>query len=257
MYILLILIFTVSIFSIAFSYQRSEYLITYDKLNPYKTYGEYKTITYNYFNKINDTTTYFVSSSLFSRTIDKEGALINIGAYKDWNKNLYTYSSISFGTNSNYLPRYRLDHEFYFKTLKDKNLVLSLGSSYIKYFNVHSDLILSVGFTYYRDGYNFTYKYLINNNNPGSFISYTNIYSLGIGYEKKYWLYLNYNVGDQSYLATYLINPIEVNNKSYYYSINYRKWTKDNSGFIIEYNYLNLKDSYTKNGFVLGIFKEY
>ncbi len=181
---ILLFIFYLLFFSFSFSYQRSEYLISYDKLNPIKTYGEYKTITYNYFNKINNTTTYFISSSLFRRTIEKNGALFNIGAYKDWNKNLYTYSSISFGTNSTYLPKYRLDHEFYFKTLRNKNLVLSLGSSYIKYFNIHSDLILSLGFTYYGDGYNFTYKYLINNNNPGSIISYTNIYSLGIGYEK-------------------------------------------------------------------------
>ncbi len=191
------------------------------------------------------------------RTIEKNGALFNIGAYKDWNKNLYTYSSISFGTNSTYLPKYRLDHEFYFKTLRNKNLVLSVGSSYIKYFNIHSDLILSLGFTYYGDGYNFTYKYLINNNNPGSIISYTNIYSLGIGYEKKHWLYLSYNQGNQSYLATYLINPTIVNYNAKYYSINYRKWINNSSGFILEYNHLDLKDSYKKNGLIFGIFKEY
>ncbi|MGB9638503.1 MAG: YaiO family outer membrane beta-barrel protein, partial [bacterium] len=244
-------------FKVSFSYKRQEYLVSYDRLNPFNSYGEYKTFSYNFYNQLSNDKTYFFSFSVFNRKIEKDGVMGSFGIYKDWNPNLYTYSSISISTNTIYLPKYRIDHEFYLKTLKSKNLVLNLGGSYIKYFNNSNNTIFSLGLIYYGNGFNFTYKYLINNSDPGNIISYTNIYSLGLGYEKKSWLYLNYNVGNQSYLATYLPNPILVNNKAKYYSINYRKWLNNNSGFIIEYNYLDLKNSYTKNGFIFGFFKEY
>lgn len=242
---------------LSYGYKMNEYRFSYEYLKPKESYGYYKTFFLKHLNKINDTTTIFIENYYFSRKIEKEGYLINVGAYKDWNDSLYTYSSISKGTKSDYLPSFRVDNEFFFKTLKQKNLVFSLSTSYINYYNNSKNFILGLGFTYYYQNWNFTYKHLINNSNPGSVTSHTNILSLGIGEDKKSYIYLTYISGNQAYLATYLPTPTLVNNISYNYIINYRKWINNSNGIILEYNYLKLRDSFEKNGFTIGIFNEY
>ena len=242
---------------LSYGYKRNEYTFSYEYLNPEKDYGYYKTFTFRHFNKINNTTTIFVENYYFSRKIEGEGYLVNFGAYKDWSENLYTYTSISKGTRSNYLPDFRIDNEFFFKTLRQKNLVFSLSTAYMRYYSNSRDFIVGLGFIYYAPKWNFTYKHLVNNSNPGSVVSHTDLFSLGIGEEKKSYLYLTYTSGNQAYLATYLPTPTLVNNNSYSYIINYRKWFDNNNGIILEYSYLKLKGTFKKNGFTIGFFNEY
>lgn len=183
--------------------------------------------------------------------------MLKNGIYKDWSDDLYTFTYFSYGSKSDYLPKFVLHNDFNFKTGKNKNLVFLVGFSHIKYHNVNQDFIISSGFTYYQQRWNLTYKHFINKSDPGNIKSSSNLISIGMGEESKSWFYIDFSYGKQAYLATYLANPQEVRQNSLYTSIKYRKWIASNSGYFIGLNYLNLKDEYEKYGFTIGFFKEF
>jgi hypothetical protein len=81
--IIITIIIMLTFSDLSYGYKRNEYTFSYEYLNPEKDYGYYKTITFRHFNKINNTTTIFVENYYFSRKIEGEGYLVNLGAYKD------------------------------------------------------------------------------------------------------------------------------------------------------------------------------
>ncbi|MFN4220053.1 MAG: YaiO family outer membrane beta-barrel protein [bacterium] len=243
--------------SLASNHQkRIEYSFSYEILNPKEPYGNWKSSDISFFHKINDKFTYFVGISGFYRN-QGNSILLRNGIYKDWSDNLYTFTYFSYGSKSDYLPKFVFHNDFNFKTGKNKNLVLSVGVSFIKYYTINQDFIISSGLTYYQKGWNLTYKHFINKSDPGNIKSSSNLISFGIGEEKKSWIYVDFSYGKQAYLATYLANPLEVRQNSFYTSIKYRKWITLNSGYFTDLNYLDLQDSYKKYGFTIGFFKEF
>lgn len=256
---LLSLILLTIFFKIAYSfedYKRIEIGGSYETLSPKSTYGDWKTGGITFFHKPKTDFSYLVGSNLFSRKEGQAG-LIWGGAYKDWSEWLYTYTSLSFGSQSSYLPKYRFDNEFNFKVGEKKSLVPSLGFSYIKYHDVHKDSVLSLGFTYYQDWWNFSYRHFINKSGPGNVSSSSDFISLGIGKEKKHWTYFDFSFGKQAYLATYLANPQEVRQSSIYAAVKHRHWIKENFGIFGDVSYFKLRGGYEKYGFGLGFFREF
>ncbi len=237
-------------------YKRVEMGASYEALSPKSIYGSWKTGGFTFFHKPKPDFTYFIGGYSFSRK-EGEAALLWGGAYKDWTDWLYTYSSFSFGTKSVYIPKYRLDHEFNFKIGERRNLVPSLGLSYIKYHDVHKDLVIGLGFTYYQEGWNFTYRHFINRSEPGNVVSSSDLLSLGIGREKHHWTYLDFSFGKQAYLATYLANPQEVRQNSLYVAIKHRHWITNDLGIFGDVSYFKLKGGYEKYGIGFGFFKEF
>lgn len=237
-------------------YKRIEVGGTYEALSPKSVYGDWKTGWIAFYHRPKPDLTYFIGDNLFWR---KEGQanLWYGGAYKDWTPWLYTYTSLSVGTKSTYLPKFRIDQEFNFKLGEKKNFVLSTGFSHIKYHDVHKDLLFSLGFTFYQEWWNFTYKHFINKSDPGNLYSSSELLSLGIGKEKKFWTYFDISFGKQAYLATYLSSPEEVKQNSFYSSLRHRQWLKENFGLIGEISYFKLKQGYEKYGFGFGFFKEF
>ncbi|MCX8031624.1 MAG: YaiO family outer membrane beta-barrel protein [Thermodesulfovibrionales bacterium] len=240
----------------ASEYKRLDFEFSHELLSPKKIYGTWNSTNLNFFHRPIETFTYFLGVSGFSR---KEGQALQLtgGVYKDWKDWLYTYSALSCGTNSSYLFRYRLDHEFFFKLGKKKNIAPSIGVSHIKYFSPHKDLITLGGLTYYGDGFNITYKHFINISEPGSIVSQSHMFSLEIGKDKKAFTYLNISFGKQAYLATYLASPEEIRQNSHYIVLKHRHWIGKFWGSIFGLNYLNLKEGYDKYGFSVGIFREF
>lgn len=240
---------------VAGDYKRLEIGGSFERLSP-SSYGEWKSVEIKLFHRPREDFTYFLGTSGFSR---KEGdaTLFLGGGYKDWTNWLYTYSAISFGTSSDYLPKYRLDHEFNVKLGERKNIVPALSLSYIKYHNVHRDFVLGFGFTLYQEGWNFTYRHFINRSDPGNVTSSSNLFSLGIGREKLSWTYVDFSFGKQAYLATYFANPQEVRQKSIYAALKHRHWITDSFGIMGEVSYLKLRGGYEKYGLGVGAFKEF
>ena len=229
---------------------------SYEYLSPNEVYGSWKTLSLGFYNKFSNDFTGFAQMGAFSR---KEGDafLSSFGAYKDWTDRLYTYSALTFGTNSEYLPNLRVDHDFNFKFGKEKNIVWLVGASYIKYFDVHKDLILSTGLNYYHGSWILGYRIFRNESDPNSVVSYSHLVSAGYGKEKWQWTYLDISLGKQAYLASYLINPTEVRQDSFFVSLKHRRWLGADYGILGDINFFKLKDGYEKYGLSMGFFKEF
>ncbi len=235
---------------------RIESSFSYEHLTPNAIYGEWKTINVSYFSTPSDGFTYFLQSSLYNRPED-DGLTGTIGAYKDWNRSLYTYSAVTIGSNTTFLPELRVDHDFNFKLGAKKNLILTIGGTYIDYFSDHSDIIFSVGPTYYWKKWIFQYRYFHNQSDPGSVSSYSQLINAGYGEEGHHWTWLSYSFGNQAYLATYLVLPEEVNRDSFELNLRHRHWLTKHYGIFGNMSYFELDKGYDKIGFALGFFYEF
>ena len=235
---------------------RGEVYVSYDRLSPNDVYGDRKNITFNVFDVYSKTLTFYGEAASFSW---KEGdaAMAGAGAYKDWAERLYTFSSISAGTNSSYLQEYRLDNDFNIKLGAQKNIVFTVGGSYIKYFDVHSDFPLSSGMTLYLGKLICGFRYFMNTSNSGSVISYSQLYDLAYGAEGINWAFLTVSLGSQAYLATYVEPPQGVAGNISTIALKDRKWLGKGFGISGELNYLKLDNGYDKYGLILGGFREF
>lgn len=227
---------------------------TYEYLDPSSDYGSWKNFSLSYYQKYSKELTLVYQAGFFNR---KEGSatLFSLGAYKDWNPSLYTFSAVSAGTESEYLPKYRLDHDFYFKFGERKQWVGILGFTYIDYHDVHTDTIVSTGLTYYAPRYNVTYRFFINNSDPGSINSHTHLLSVGYGAEKEYWTYFDISYGNQAYQS--ILEDSSFDEDALNIQLKHRHWLTENTGIFGSIGAFKLDHGYDKYLFQIGYFKEF
>ena len=236
--------------------KRVEVSYSFENLQPHSTYGNWNTGNFAFYDKRLPDFTYFLQSSVYNRD-DGNGVTGTVGAYKDWADFIYTYSSITAGSHSNYLPKFRGDHDFNFKVGQNKNLVLTAGISYIDYFDVHRDLILSGGPTLYLDKWVLQYRLFHNESDPGSVRSFSHLVSVGYGAEGWQWTYLDFSFGKQAYMATSLATPEAVNQNSMTITLKHRHWLGKDYGIFGDVSYFKLQDAYKKTGLTCGFFYEF
>jgi YaiO family outer membrane protein len=236
--------------------RRIEAFYAYEHLTPHDDYGSWHTLNLAYYDQLRRDFTYFLSLYAYSRD-EGDAMLGNAGAYKDWSPSLYTYTSLSAGSNSDYLPKFRIDHDFNVKFGPAKSLVWVLGVAYIDYYDVHEDFILSTGIVLYAQDWIVNYRLFRNDSSPGDAVSYSHLISTGYGREKWQWTYLNLSFGKQAYYATQLTNPEEVSQSSLFVGLKHRRWLGKDYGVFFDVSFFKLKDGYEKYGFSPGVFKEF
>ena len=236
--------------------RRLEASYLYEHLTPHDIYGSWHSLNLAYYDQLRRDLTYFIRLGAFSRD-EGDAVLGNAGAYKDWSPSMYTFSSISVGSNSEYLPQIRIDHDFNFKFGPSKSIVWLLGASYIDYYDVHEDFILSTGIVWYADEWILNYRLFRNNSSPGSVVSYSHLISTGYGREKWQWTYLNLSFGKQAYYATQLTNPEEVAQSSLFAGLVHRRWLGKDYGIFFDISFFKLNNGYEKYSFSPGVFKEF
>ncbi|MCE5194233.1 MAG: YaiO family outer membrane beta-barrel protein [Nitrospiraceae bacterium] len=236
---------------------RIEAVFSYEYLNPNETYGEWKGLSLAFYRTPSSDLTYFIQGGTFWRK-EGNGFTGTVGAYKDWLERLYTYSAVSAGTNSEYLPKFRIDHDFNFKLGPEKNIVWIAGISYLQYFGDHRDLILSTGVAlYYPEDWVWEYRIFRNDSSPGNVISYSHLISAGYGREKWQWTYLDVSFGNQAYNATNLESPEKVDQNALRVGLRNKTWIGKDYGVMGDVSFFKLQDGYKKYGFSLGVFKEF
>ena len=235
---------------------RFEVDYSYDTLSPNNINGNWNTLMMTNYQKIEDGLTMLYQIGLFQRDSEDAG-LASIGAYKNWTDTFYTFSQVTSGTSSEYLPSFRVDNDFNFKFGKDKNIVYVLGLTYTNAHDDHSDKIISTGLTYYAPMYNMSYRFFSNQSDPGKVVSYSHTFSAGYGKEKWQWIYLNLSFGNPAYLSTTSNDFKEVKQNAKNIQIDYRKWTSNSTGLYGSLGYFNLSDGYKKNHLKIGYFAEY
>lgn len=225
---------------------------SYEHLSPNGTYGSWKALNAALYFPLPGFSA-FAQASAHSRR-DGKGVLAAGGGYRDWSPDFYTYTSVAGASNSSYLPRFRLDQDFNLKLLDSRTLVVTGGVSYIKYHDVHEDLVFSAGPSLYSGPWIFSYKLFRNISNPGSVKSYTHVQSAGYGSEGAHWTFLTASQGKQAYLATYLSDPQEVRQSAVSFMLNHRHWLNKDFGVTGDVSWFELKDGYKKYGVSLGCF---
>ena len=239
-----------------FANDRLEVDISYDYLDPYSTYEDWTALNFRYYDKVANDLTILYQASAITR-VEGGGFLGAIGAFKGWFDRFYTYTQVSAGTDSVYLPAFRLDHEFNYLFGEHKNIVGLLGFTYINQYDEHEDFIASIGITYYSEDYNIGYRAFFNNSDPGSIYSNSHILSLGVGHEKDQWIYVDVAFGNPAYLSTITPEYQTVENDTIGVYVKYRKWVNEDSGFYAETGLFHLGTEYKKYNFRLGYFKEF
>jgi YaiO family outer membrane protein len=236
--------------------RRVEANVLYENLSPHDIYGSWSHILVSYYSSPQRGLTWFLQLGGFTRNAGD--ALLGVaGAYKDWSDRFYTYSALSSGTDSAYLPKFRIDNDFNFKLGEKRNIVWTLGVIYLNYYNAHEDLILSSGITLYFQGLVTTYRIFRNRSNPGSITSLSHLIDAAYGREGWQWTNLTFSFGNQAYLADYLVKPEEVDQNSLYLVLKHRRWIKKDWGILGDMSFFKLEDGYNKFGLSLGFFKEF
>lgn len=235
---------------------RLECTVFYEQYSPKDVYGENKSVLLDYYSMPFTGFTWFCEGGFYSR-IDGGGAVGIAGAYRDWSPWFYTYSALSAGTDSPYLQAFRADNDCNFKVGAKKNIVLTLGGTYMKAHDEHLDTVISPGITVYMEKWILSYRYLQNTSDPGGFVSGSTLLSAAYGQEGKSWIYLNCSAGGQGYLATYAFPPQQVSGNVTSVELKYRKWLKKSYGYTASVAYLELQDSYKKYTMSFGVFKNF
>lgn len=235
-----------------------EVTVSNESVSPHSVYGNWKAMSLQYSHKAAPDFTWFAQYDMFSRT-GGHGNLATLGAYKDWNDSFYTYTAVSSGSNVDYLQKFRVDHNFYFKFGPEKNLVWNIGGSYITYHNDHKDKILSTGLTAYNNKWAYSFDIFRNVSSPGSVTSYTREISISYGKERQALGQLVYAYGKEAYLATDLALPAETRNDSKLWSFSYRRWLglERDHGYVFGISWFDLRDGYRSTTFSFGLFKDY
>ncbi len=237
---------------------RLEVSASFESLSPQATFGNWGNVSLAFYRREKVDLEWFAMVDSFTR--NEGGAqLFTIGAYKDWNDSFYTYTALSAGTNSTYLQKFRVDHDFNFKFGKDKQYIWTLGGSYVQYHNEYRDYILTTGLAKHVGKWVVGYQIFKNFSQPGGVESFSHQISVDYGKEREQWTSLVYSFGKQAYLPTALITPTAIANASQLITLKHRRWLGKNRdhGYFVEVSYFNLEENYHSLGATLGVFKEY
>jgi YaiO family outer membrane protein len=235
---------------------RLELSAEYEYLHPHGDYGDWGNVTATLYRKERPDLTWFVQLGADFRK-EGEGMLASAGAYKDWTDSLFTYTALTTGTNSSYLPQFRADQDFNLRIGPKKNFVWVVGGTYIQYFDVHREYILSTGLSAYLGMWVAEYRVFRNISDPGSEVSYSQLFSLAYGLDGWQWTTGTFSFGKQAYLSTAIETPESVNNNSVLATLDHRHWLGKDYGVFGEIGYFKLSHSYQKYGMTIGVFKEF
>jgi YaiO family outer membrane protein len=228
----------------------------YEYLSPHDPYGNWETFIAAFYRKERPDFTWFAEMSVYTRP-EGDGVLGALGAYKDWTPFLYTYTALSTGTNTVYLPQVRIDQDFNIKFGPEKKFVWVIGGTYIKYHTDQAEYILSTGLTVYLDKWVAEYRLFRNLSSPGWIESFSQLFSLAYGQEGWQWTTAICSYGKQAYFATELATPQAVEDNSLLLALRHRHWLAKNYGVFGEISYFDLQGSYQKGGLLLGVFREF
>lgn len=233
---------------------RFESMLNFGHLSPNSDYGNWKSVDAAVYARVHRKVTAFAQASLHGRVKEGSGQAAAAGAYVDWLSWLSTYSAVSRGFGEDFLPVYRIDHDFHF--LHDP-FVFTIGASYIDYKGEQRDWIVSAGATWYHNRWIAEYRLFRNTSDPGSLLSYTHLLSLGYGEEGWRWIFLKFSLGAQAYQAQTLAEPEDVRQDAWQIGLYHRHWLGKDWGLMEQAGVMSLEDGYDKYAVSVGFFKEF
>ncbi len=207
------------------------------------------------YTRANDKYTWFIEANGYDRSESGGAAFAPVaGIYVDWNKNWYTFTSLSTSTNSDYTPVIRADQDVNYKFGKTRQWVAVLGGTYIDYYTPQSAVIASAGMSYYGKGFMISSRFFYNISYPGALSSVSGLLSVDQGHWYRYMNTLSISGGKQAYMATYLESPEAINRNSITVFFRHRHWIGKTWGFWGQISYSKVFDAYDAPGAGIGLF---
>ena len=235
---------------------RLEINFSEDYLTPHDSYGSWRSLGLVYRRKHSEDIKFLIQSSLSHRDGFGDGVSLGAGVFKNWTPRLYTYSSISSGTNEEFHSRISLGHTFYFKP--GGGHIIPLGFSFRESRSGGESYSVSSGIIKYVSG-GWVYEYYIkrSRSEPGGIGSFSHKMGINKGKEGRQWVRLGLSFGKWAYLLDDLVTPEEIDQDSFRISLSWRKWLGEHYGIKTEIGYFTLEDGYDKYGADFGIFTEF
>lgn len=212
--------------------------------------------TIRLFQKVGCTTTFVTTLSGFTRQ-EGNGIFGSVGVWHDWNDYIFTYTALSKGSNSVYLPKFRIDNDINIKFGSCRQFVVPLGFMYYDYYQSQSEIVLSTGLNYYIYKLLLSYRLFWHLNNPGSHQAIS--HKIGIDYtdEGNFNTSFSTMFGREAFDAIYLVDQQFVNRASFGFALAHRQWVGRRWGILAEAGYVWVESPYVVYRACLGIFKEW
>lgn len=238
--------------------------VGYEYLDPHDEYGSYLTGYLGFTYQINQIIGIFTRLTGFSHSggasvIAAEGVLFSAGAtlvLADW---VSSETTLSFGSNCDFLPIFRVDQMFYFTIpFSDPvSLVLGGGVFFAKFFTDSQVLGFVAGPTLYLYNWFLGYQFTYAENEPGQWKNYS--HAAFAGYNLEGWFATSVTVlfGDENYVYRMLGSYELVEEDSIEVILAHRHWIGINWGLFADASWGQMTNYWDKYGGHLGLFYEF
>lgn len=194
--------------------------------------------------------------ALHQREFGETGYYGAIGNTHTFDADWFSDVTVGAGSSAFFLPRYRVDAYLNRKWLENRNFVTTVGTGFYRARDEHKDANLFLGTTYYfeapfilQEGIRF------NISAPGGVFSPSAFVALTYGYDQYYFITGRYGFGREAYEVIGPGNAINDFN-SQVFTLTWKQWLDEDYGFKLSGEHYH-NPNYNRDGFNLGIFKEF
>lgn len=193
---------------------------------------------------------------LHQKAFDDSGVFASIGNTHTFDEYWYSDVSVGAGTDVFFLPQLRVDAFLNRKWLEDKSFITTVGVGYYGAHETYNDASLFLGSSwYFMPRWMFGNGVRFNVSAPGGVFSPSAFVALTEGAQGEHFVTLRYGFGREAYQ---LIGPGNALSEftSNTLSLDWRQWLGEDWGFHLRAEHYG-NPNYDRNGFNLGVFKEF
>jgi YaiO family outer membrane protein len=237
---------------------------SYDFIDPHEEFGNWAGLTLGFSAELNEYVTPFVTASGYSRTgglLEDPGAGVAaaVGVTLTPIEYLSSTTTLTFGSNSLFLPRWRVDEELgiYIPLASNFSLGIHPGAFYAQYFTDNETVGVFIGPTLYIYRWLVGYTFTASENYPGEHVNYT--HRAFAGYSRDGWFssIVSFQWGDVIYEDQLIPDADKVEQTYWEVAWAHTHWVGVNWGLMGGLRYGELTDTYEIYGGNLGAFYEF
>ncbi|MDP8223305.1 MAG: YaiO family outer membrane beta-barrel protein [Candidatus Lernaella stagnicola] len=237
---------------------------SFDHLTPHTDYGSRAGATIGFSARVNDYLTPFVETTAYVRTggelePEGEGAAASLGITLTPSDYFSSTTAVTFGSNSDFLPAWRVDQEFgiYLPLASEFTLGIHPGAFYARYFTENDIVGVFIGPALYFYRWAVGYTFTVSESYPGELTNYAHIGYVGYTDEGTYTSFLVFTFGDVNYEDQFAATPEQVDEIYWEASWSHKYWIGVNWGLMGSLRYGQLSEAYEQFGGDLGLFYEF
>lgn len=186
-----------------------------------------------------------------------QGVFVGAGYTHIFNETWYGFLSGGTSKGGFFLPRKRVDGFISRKWLEKKNLISNIGLGYYQAKEIYSDHSLLLSALYYFDApWIIEVGARMNESNPGGIRSNRGFAVLTYGENKRRYLTLRYEKGNEAYQPVGENITLCCDFSSNEISLIWRQWLSKDYGFNMLANHYN-NPNYTRSGIQIGVFHDF